>query len=320
MREKLNNIPIWFINLISVASGIISILSFIYGIVTVILSIKYGVPFNDVLCMICLILFLFCVMAGIRILKYRKMSNGRMEAVSSKYYLALSTAKELYFQIMNQHKNGVLTTKEVLNAMESDLSKLLDALCSVMGHFTNREISACIKVIADCRDQEEITIHSNISLVTLYRSSNSNIDRGRYESQTEKIKLCDNTDFLDVINPDNPKGYFYCGNLEAYDKELHKVGKKYKNTNENWSNYYIGTIVVPIQIKNKLAYHTIRNDNSFNLIGFLCIDSLSKDAFTKKQEKYNVNVVRSFAEIMYFLLGQYRHYLRKLGTTIIDQP
>ena len=117
-----------------------------------------------------------------------------------------------------------------------------------------------------------------------------------------------------IVDPnrdrDNDKNYFYQNDLELFSKELEKQGKHYKNSNPNWKNDYVGTIVVPIRIDTNNLYN--KENGSFDLIGFLCVDSKSKNAFTVQQEAFNVGIMKSFADILYVLLSQYRHYFEKL--------
>lgn len=125
--------------------------------------------------------------------------------------------------------------------------------------------------------------------------------------------MVDNTDFLYIVDPnrDSNLNYFYKGNLKDYAKELKQQGKQYRNTNANWENDYIGTIVVPIQIEHKRLYDSSQEE-SLHIIGFLCIDSKSSSAFLRRQEKANVDMLKSFADIIYILLSQYQHYLKKM--------
>jgi len=198
------------------------------------------------------------------------------------------------------------------------LSIILDNLCEVLNSFTQRKISACIKLIT-YNEAEEIINIDNASLVTFCRSNNSDTDRQNYENHNKVILLKDNTDFREIVSNGNDKDYFYQGDLEAYDKLLQKTGKHYDNTHKDWYNYYAGTIVVPIRIEFKLLYHQ-NKDDEYHILGFVCVDSKSKDAFTEQYEKYNVDVVKAYADLIYILLGQYRHYLKKLTANPATKP
>lgn len=50
----------------------------------------------------------------------------------------------------------------------------------------------------------------------------------------------------------------------------------------------------------------------YDVLGFLCIDSMSTVAFLAREENYNVNIAKAVAAQMYVILNQYRQYLKKL--------
>ena len=235
-----------------------------------------------------------------------------MSITSEKYHRFLHEVRNVYFDIMHSHKKGTLNENELSSTYRTTLSAILDKLCDIVESFTGRKVSACIKLISYSEDEEVINV-DNAKLITFCRSTNSDTGRGAYEEEAKEILLKENTDFLDIVSSETAKNYFYQGNLESYRKKLEAVGKSYNNTNKNWSKFYKGTIVVPIQIKCKRLYHQKR-DKAWHIIGFLCVDSLSKDAFVEKQERFNVDILRSYADAIYILLGQYRHYLKKLTT------
>lgn len=306
MKEKLHNIPLWFINLITVISGIITIIT---PVVTIFITIASGIVPQVFFVITVVTLSCFTIILFMRMKKYRTIANNRMEKTSDNYHRLLHYARDLYFQVMHNYKKGTLTISGLSELYRSELSKILDLLCNVMNAHTERNISSCIKLITYPND-EEVIFENNAQLVTFCRSNNSDTNRENYE-QHKEIWLTQNTDFLEIISNNNNKNYFYQGDLEKYAKQLHDMGRDYENSNTRWSDYYKGTVIVPIRIEFKKLYHQ-KKDDAYHIIGFLCIDSLSTDAFTEKQEKYNVDIVKSFADIVYILLGQYRHYLKKL--------
>ena len=231
-----------------------------------------------------------------------------MNYTSKFYRLFLKSTRDAYFDVMHDYKLNKLDPALLSNKCISNLKSILDFLCYIMNSFTEKEISACIKLIAYPDADDEVIDINNAELVTFCRSTNSQ-DRGTTDKDTV-IRLKEKTYFLEILDKNNKKDYFYQGNLLLYDESARKIGRTYHNSNEKWQEYYIGTLVVPIRIEFKLLYHQKKND-AYHIIGFLCIDSLDPDAFTSRQERYNVDVVRSFADAIYILLSQYRHYLAK---------
>lgn len=308
-KEKFDNIPNWFINFLSVVSGLISVLTPIGGF------IWYQIePFSidGKMAILYIVLICFTVILLIRVYKYGKLSSNRLSIVSHSYHMLLHMSRDTYFEIMKYHKKSDLSICGLTETYKRHIVQVLDILCDIMESYTKQKICASIKFITvqDNANQD----YNNAKLITFGRSTNSDTNRDSYE-KNGVIVLKENTDFFDIVDPynDAPKNYFYQSNLEEYSKILEKNNKQYKNSNPNWRHYYIGTIVVPIRLMNSKLY-TSDNEDSFDIIGFLCVDSLSKNAFTLKQEKENVETLKSFADLLYILLGQYRHYLNSLNS------
>lgn len=308
MKEKLHNTPLWMINLLTIVSGIITIIT---PIVTIIASVVNGVNINWLVLLTIAVLLFFNLILFLRVKKYQNAAVSRMEVISKSYHKVMHDALNQYFKIMHSYKKKTLTETELTNTYMVSLSAILDMLCEILTSFTQKKISACVKLISYSKDEEIIDL-DNATLVTFCRSNNSESQRDSYEKHNKaEILLKDNTDFLEIVSDDNNKDYFYQGNLARYDKVLQETGKHYHNSNENWERYYCGTIVVPIRIEFKHLYHQ-KKDDAYHILGFVCVDSKSSDAFTEQYEKYNVDVVKAYADLIYILLGQYRHYLKKI--------
>ena len=302
METAFNKIPLWVINFLSLISAILTIITTIISLFSISQnwenSYRYVFGF--------LLIFIFSLL--IRIRKYKKILFKIQHATSFTFHKLTHISRDLYFDIMRYHKDKTENIRILTDTYRSQLSILLSLLCAMMEECCGQKTSSCIKLITS--PDEKI---DDIILTTFCRSNDSDTIRGLYENNN-KIRLSDNTDFLYIVDPnrDSNLNYFYQGDLRSYAKELQKQNKKYKNTNTNWMDDYIGTIVVPIQIRHEHLYDT-QVENSIHIIGFLCIDSKSSSAFLKRQEKINVDMMKSFADIIYVLLSQYRHYLKKMS-------
>lgn len=311
LKDLFQNMPLWFVNLISILSGLITIISGAIALVSL-FNITYEEDNFKFSCkMIILALCCFIIFLFFQLRKYRNYSFNHLKTTSFNYHKFLHESRDLYFDTMKEHKLGNQNIQSLARAYKDKLTFMLDNLCNILQEYTGQEINACIKLIS-YTDKEEIINISDTLLFTFCRSKNCSTNRGSYEEQNQ-IRLCENTDFLNIIDNINGynKGYFYKTNLKKYAYELRKEGKKYKNSNPNWDEEYIGTIVVPIQIKFNKLYHQKSNKNT-HIIGFICVDSKSDNAFLLKQEVFNVDIVKSFADNIYILLGQYQHYLKKI--------
>ena len=247
-----------------------------------------------------------------RIRKIKTAELIRTEQVTQNMHKLSHNVRDVYFDILHDYKKGTLTEVHLSRTYKTELQKILDSLCSMMTAYTGRDISACIKLIA-YSDPQEVLDKESATLVTFSRSSNSKSNRGDYESPATPIYLRDNTDFYNVVDKGNLKIHFYQENLPDYADELERMGSRYHNTNINWKEFYRSTIVVPIRIKHNKLYHLRKNDDTYHILGFLCVDSMDTDAFTKQQEAFNVDLLYAFADVIYILLGQYRHYLNKIN-------
>lgn len=301
MEKFFNKIPLWVINALSIISGILTIIT------TFFTFFSFFKRWNNTNKFIFIGLLAFIILLFFRIRKYKKIAFELQLKTSFVYHKLTHISRDLYFDVMRYHKDKVESVRILTDAYKSQLSNLLSLLCEMMEKYCGQKTSSCIKLIAHPDAKID-----DITLTTFCRSTTSDTNRGIYENH-HQIKLVDNTDFLYIVDPnrDSNLNYFYKGNLKEYAKELRLQGKQYRNTNVNWENDYIGTIVVPIQIEHKRLYDSPQEE-SLHIIGFLCIDSKSSSAFLARQENVNVDMLKSFADIIYILLSQYQHYLKKI--------
>ena len=307
IAEFFDNIPNFVINAITILSFLAMPISFLTQLILIWFKKSDNFNFNILYLVFILgILIISCI----RIKKYRNLSHSRMKVVSSNFRSFLKQSQSVYFETMKLHKENKLTVELLKDKYQNELIKILNCLCKIMKNYTCREVSACIKII-NFNSGNPIIDLDNATVSTLCRSENS-IGRGEYEGNTRPIYIKENTDFREIVDQtiNTGKSYFYVRDLEEYDKLLFKhYQRRYENTNVNYLNSYKSTIVVPIRIETEKLYD-IKNKNKYNVIGFLCVDSLSTDAFLSKQEKFNCNIVKAFANNIYVLLGQYAHYLK----------
>ena len=90
----------------------------------------------------------------------------------------------------------------------------------------------------DAGDEDEVIDAEKAKLVTFCRSANSDTDRENYENMGMRFIAKYNTDFWEIVS-------------KEFDiRETAGSGwEKCRNTNEQWSRYYKGTISVSIRIE-----------------------------------------------------------------------
>lgn len=310
IKEFWEQMPIGFINFLTIVSSVITIVTPIAGGI----SLKKLYPEKNVVFIIYIVtiivlLAMFVIMFRYMI-KYRKLLFGTKKVITSRFSSLNKNFRNAYFDILSYRKNGKLTIELLTVMVKNFLQKSLDDICEIYKEFSYQDISACIKYI-DCVgevDREIATIKTFVRSTSTDSKRNENDD-----NNSDPIFIKDNTDFYSILSPNstNKKSYFYQRNLIKYAEDAEKNGDSYNNSTKNWERYYKSTIVVPISTANKRLFFNSRKD-CYDVIGFLCIDSLSTDAFLEKDERYNIDVAQAFAAEMYVILNQYKHYLTNL--------
>lgn len=318
-NDRFEKIPLGIANFITVLAGIATIAGFVLALIDYLSSdslVSYPAwPYIALISS-----FIFNIILFIRVRRYTKLETLRMSRNTKNMYRLLHGLRDTYFDVMHCYKLKDLKEDRLTEKNENELIKILDNLCSTMSAYTSRDVSACIKLITAYADPNEEIDINNATLVTFCRSENSDRARGEYEHNIEAILLRDNTDFLEIVSPHFEKSYFYQTDLEAYAKQLEKNGQVYKNSDTHWKNYYRSTIVVPIQIRVDKLYHIKKHKDAYHILGFLCLDSMFTDAFSESMENYYVDCMFAYADAIYILLGQYRHYLKKLQAESDNKP
>ena len=311
LKKKLENIPNWIINLLSVISAVITILTGILGAISF-FSPKSGLTqYGMNVWLILLIIMLICLLVLVvsKAWKYRKLSKARIRSVSSVLHILNHEFRNMFFDILHEYKLGKLTSWGLTSSVERFLRDSLDGLCEIMKDYTGCDVCACIKLLEHGEEKE---IEIDTATVTVFcRSKNSAQERKNMDAQAHKIFLRDDTALLEVSG-DSGKDHFACKDLEKYKSEHSNDKNYYRNPNLNWEKFYRGTFVVPIRIEAKRLFY-FKNPPSHHLIGYLCLDSLSTNAFLPNQEKYNAEIIKAFADIFYVALSKYSHYLIKLS-------
>ena len=312
MLDKLNKIfekiPTGWINFLTIISSIMAIGSPIAGWI----AIKIVYP--DKRSIHIIYAATICAVAGVLLLmarymiKYRKILVDVKLTTSERFFYLNREFRNNYFDIDKISKEGTLSIEYLMEKVERLLKTSLDDICEIYRAFSGQKVSACVKYI-DSVGSVEL---NDATLRTFVRSTNADVKRCELDNNLmEPIYIKDNSDFYEILDPHNKQYFFYQQNLIEYAKDCARRGSEYKNSTPAWYLYYKGTIVVPISIANRrLAFSGM--NHHYDVLGFLCIDSLSTEAFLESEKNYNVNLAQAVAAQMYVILNQYRQYLKKL--------
>lgn len=248
--------------------------------------------------------------------KRQNMFRDEEKLVSQKYYQFLHDYRNVTKELECAYKKAQLNETFLTQKTEHFLENAMNYLSEIFIGMSGQEVCGCIKVIVGNNGYNNIS-YRDACVKTFVRSQNTVSRRKSFDNKIENgVKISDNTDFMEIVADDrsNNNSVFYQRDLHKYDKELKRFGKRYKNSTENWDEFYIGTAVAPIRIANKRLFY-VRDDTSYNILEFLCVDSLSDKVFKEKNRDTYEYVLKSFAATIYSVLSQYQYYLKKLQTT-----
>lgn len=264
-----------------------------------------------ILCLVGVILIMF-----IKMRKYKRIIVNLRSEFSEGYYSLLHDFRNIYYEMLKHYKiTGVGDKKMQMELIGKDtrqfLVAALDSLSRIFAQNTGCEVSCCVKLIETNGVNAKINA-DNAKVYTFCRSKNTDQERlMRDEGEYRSALIRDNTDFYEILLNDLP--IFYQGNLRQYAADLRKVGKSYNNSRADYDKYYIGTIVAPIRLKKEFQ-HFDKNTEGYDLIGFLCVDTLSENAF-RNDDDHRKNysfIVKAYADEMYVILKQYSYFLESI--------
>lgn len=223
----------------------------------------------------------------------------------NKYYGAtLCEFKEVYMNALNAHKGDAFSIDQFLNESDRNFSLLLQELCRILRTISGQDIQACIKLFKP----------GDLQTLTLFCRSKQLIkNRETYEGSP--ILLKDNS--LLELAMKNPAKCAYVADIVLLKQELESQGETFKHTNKHWDKLYKSTVIVPILRYNTRKDHldsNSSNNTKSQVIGFLCIDSLSTIAFSKKNKELIKNIMFFTSNALYMLLTQCTHYTSKYAT------
>ena len=304
--------------LLSFLANVCTIGSVLYPIICVIHEIfqsgnaqnSRNILWNDILIPV---LVLLLVSMLLRYIIQISRSRNIQANVCKNYYWFLHDYRNATNKLEKEYKDGILSEEMLHGEVKSYLETALNYLSDTLSSLTGKPVCSCVKLIIG-GDVDGVK-YEEARVKTFARSHNTDRERTSIDVRTggKGVLISKNTDFISIVsNNDGNDSYFYKGNLKKYEKELHKNGEKYLNTTENWSKYYIGTIVAPIRAANNILFYR-QKDEDYCIWGFLCVDSLYKTAFLPSKEKNYSHIVKSYASVLFNVMSKYQYYLIQLN-------
>ncbi|MCI8519736.1 MAG: hypothetical protein HFJ51_06885 [Clostridia bacterium] len=250
------------------------------------------------------------------ILFIRKNIKRKIQIAHSQMVMC-DKCEDIYFKMIKNYKSGGMKAEQFSHVILDELKEFLNQVSEMFTLITGKEIYSTLRFL-----ETKKTINKSNVIMLQY---SKNCERNRIEEfrkilrgEIKNLKVVErNTDFYEIIgdNRENRDPYFYEKDLKKYDKNLKKSHKKgYKNTTENWEQYYLGRVVVPIRAPNERLFFNDKTEG-YDIIGFLTIDSKSKYAFSNKAhlKNFNLSILETYSAYLYMILSKYKYYLKRLG-------
>lgn len=307
LRLFFENIPLWVINLISIISGIIAIVTEIKG-VFVFFSQNGDTPWDNsqLLILIIVLPVLFILVMSLQILENRKRSRVRVQCIAQSFHILAHRFRDEIFQMLRDYENNELTQTLLIKHLMVFFEKSLNALCSIMSDFTGENVGACIQMIRYPHDGQ--IDHAEVSVFC--RSDNSD-ERRKNQDQSQESRILKKDPILSQMVGPDAIPYFSCPDLREYRKS-HANDKAFvENFRNSLISSYRGVFIVPIRIANSDRPNR-KDETPFHVVGFLCLDTTSTKVFLDKHENNYAQIVKTFSDIFYVAISIFSDFENRM--------
>ncbi len=291
-----------FIDFIEFLVATISAIAAILGIIA---FFKNDVDSNILFSIV--VPLVLCIVCVVKITKIWKVSQARLNSFSENFHKLTDLIRDEFFQLKKRLDKGELTSIVLLQALEKTTQQAVDWLSHSLTLSTGHQVAATIKYFDNGSIRSSL-ITDDMKVITLCRSSNQDQER---IVRDKPSKIIENSDFYEIVK--NSRPHFAASDLNDHSKKMKELTEEpYKNSSSTWNDFYSATIVVPIRIKRKFIDYNFDGDNSYDIVGFLCVDSKSTSAFRDSDIKAHINIVKSFADCLYKYFDRFLYYQQLL--------
>lgn len=249
-----------------------------------------------------LVIFL-CIFISVRATIYKY--NVLISNFATGFHSINKSLKNSYFSRWKKYSENFITIdgKEYCKEKEdrifdigySSYNQIARIIQTTLKKLTGVDISVCIKII-DVDVKKDNIIDQ--SLRTMCRSSDDILKRERIDEYMPLVSIKENFDFSMIVTQTFKDDYFAIADLDKFSKKT----SIYFNSNEDWSDLYSASIVLPIGMSKK---------EGFDTLGFLCVDSKNKKVFKGTQGTIILNYLAGIADNLYIHLEKSIHYYTK---------
>jgi len=291
---------------------IFDFLELIFGVCTIISSVlsiftyfKHG--YDKVLLFSIVALVALTAIFFLKLLKIEKVSTKRLEVFSESFHKLTDMMRNDFYDMKIQSDKGALSVDYLLEKLKNTSQTAVDILSHCLSVSTAHNVYSTIKYF-DTGNPDPQLVDGNLEVITLCRSYNQ--PQSRLDND-KSSKIVENTDFLNIVK--DSRAHFFATDLQAHSLDIKKAtGIPYLNSNPNWSDQYLSTIVIPIRIR-RIFIESDYNGDGFDILGFLCVDSKSISTFRHDDINYYVNLVKSYADCLYKFFDRFLFYQKILA-------
>ena len=181
---------------------------------------------------------------------------------------------------------------ELYKIVAESLKTIVDRIKTIISNVTNTKIRVCIKFFPEKYESLDL---ETMELMTFCRNDKSL--RKSILERKDRVKVKDNTDFKLIMMQTTAYPYFAFDGLEDYE---HETRFPYENSTYKWEKKYSATIVYPISKR----IGTDRGREIYQILGFLCVDTLSHKAFTAPIGHLCILFMSSLSHLLYVFLDK----------------
>jgi len=239
---------------------------------------KPTIEFKDVLYLLLFCNAFFCIIIFRYAIKYSNLQKQSSDIFvfqrdNKNLKVLLKLMAETFHNITHYYRSFTFDLDNIISKIDSNQEITQDEinhLCERNNHFLVMLTSSLqnyysIHTDDNCSITIKLISPDTKKIKTLFRDPVNLKKRRQVEimNNIETYNTNDNTAFSIILDKNLKDTYFACDNL----KELH-YNLKYKNCNDDWSNYYNATLVMPIS----------KNNNSLNqrhIVGFISVDNMN---------------------------------------------
>lgn len=218
----------------------------------------------------------------------------RANQKSDKAKILISGYKDLlddfkdYLIAFDDDASKITTVDELYSKVSECLKVIVDEVREILRDITGQKVRVCIKAFPEIYAHHDIT---KMELMTFCRSDKTL--KASVLERANRVRVQENTDFKLIMSETYP--YFAFNNLKNFKKE---TKTEYQNSTPNWNEKYNAAIVYPIN--KRVSPEGGRG--TYQILGFVCVDTLSIDAFSADIGPLCIEFISSLSHLLYIFL------------------